>query len=164
MPITIRHFVSALALASIAFARPAAAQLRAVETPEMRLVYFDPAETFLVPHVARTFLNSLAFQRRLFKFDPSGRITLLLVDFQDAGNAGAAGACRCNSVMTQVAPLSFAFETIAGNERMNIIMNHELVHVVTMDQAAGPDRFFRRLFRGKVAPIPAHRSRFCISS
>ena len=50
-------------------------------------------------------------------------------------------------VTVKIAPLSFAFETIAGNERMNIIMNHELVHVATMDQAARRDRFFRRLFR-----------------
>ena len=53
----------------------------------------------------------------------------------------------------EIAPLNFAFETIAGNERMNIIMNHELVHVATMDQAAGSDRFFRKLFGGKVMPI-----------
>ena len=35
-------------------------------------------------------------------------------------------------------------------------MNHELVHVVTMDQPAGRDRTFRRLFGGKVAPIAEH--------
>ncbi len=32
-------------------------------------------------------------------------------------------------------------------------MNHELVHVATMDQAARRDRFFRRLFGGKVTPV-----------
>ena len=36
---------------------------------------------------------------------------------------------------------------------MNTIMNHELVHVATMDQAAGSDRMFRRLFGGKVLPV-----------
>ena len=30
-------------------------------------------------------------------------------------------------------------------------MNHELVHVATIDQAAGADRAFRRLFGGKVS-------------
>ena len=64
---------------------PAHAQLRAIETPDLRLVYFDPQETFLVPHAARTFLNSLAFQRKLFTFDLNGRrVTVFLVDFQDA--------------------------------------------------------------------------------
>jgi hypothetical protein len=147
-----RFLACATALGILAASAPLEAQLRSVETPELRLVYFDPTETFLVPHAARTFLNSLAFQRRLFKFDPSDRITLLLADFQDAGNAGAT-VVPYNSVMTQIAPLSFAFETIAGNDRMNIIMNHELVHIATMDQAAGPDRAFRRFFRGKVMPV-----------
>src|ERR1700730_15909172 len=84
--IFMRRVICALGLVSIAFVRPAQAQLRAIETPELRLVYFDPTETFLVPYVARTFLNSLAFQRRLFRFDPKHRVTVLLVDFQDAGN------------------------------------------------------------------------------
>ena len=68
------------------------------------------------------------------------------------GTAGASVVPR-NTLTVQIAPLNFAFETIAGNERMNIIMNHELVHVATMDQAAGADRVFRRLFGGKVMPI-----------
>jgi len=48
-------------------ARPAYGQLAKVETPEARLVYV-PDEAFLIPHAARTFLNSLAFQKRLFDF------------------------------------------------------------------------------------------------
>ena len=34
-------------------------------------------------------LNSLAFQKKLFGFDPSKDIHVLLLDFQDSGNAGA---------------------------------------------------------------------------
>ena len=58
-----------------------------------------------------------------------------------------------NTLPVQIAPLNYAFETIAANERMNTIMNHELVHVVTMDQATRTDRFFRGLFGGKVSPV-----------
>ena len=130
----------------------AGAQLATFETVNLRLVYIDPNETFLVPHAARTFLNSLAFQKRVFDFDPSDEITLLLTDFSDTGNASATVVPR-NALSVSIAPLNFAFETIAGNERMNIIMNHELVHVATMDQAAGSDRFFRKLFGGKVMPV-----------
>ena len=133
-------------------ASPAQAQLRVIETADVRLIYFDPAESFLVPHAVRTFLNSLAFQKRLFDFHPDGPITVLLADFSDAGNAGAT-VVPYDAVISQISPFSFAFETIAGNDRMNIIMNHELVHVATMDQAAGSDRFFRRLFGGKVSPV-----------
>jgi len=35
-------------------------------------------------------------------------------------------------------------------------MNHELVHVMTIDRPAPRDRVFRRLFFGKVAPVAEH--------
>ena len=132
------------AFAMLVAVSPASAQLSVVGVPGMRLVYLDPSETFLVPHAARTFLNSLAFQRRLFDFHPKDPVMLLLTDISDSGNAGASVVPR-NVVTVEIAPLNFAFETIAGNDRMNILMNHELVHIATMDQAAGQDRMFRRL-------------------
>jgi hypothetical protein len=144
-----------IALAILLVAAPASAQLSVVGVAGMRLVYLNPSETFLVPHAARTFLNSLAFQRRLFDFHPKDPVMLLLTDISDTGNAGASVVPR-DVVTVEIAPLNFAFETIAGNERMNILMNHELVHIATMDQAAGSDRFFRSLFGGKVAPVPEH--------
>ncbi len=105
-----------------------------------------------MPHVTRTALNSLAFQKKLFGFDPKDDVTVLLLDLSDSGNAGASSV-PANLVSVQIAPLGFSFETLAANERMNTIMNHELVHVATMDQAAGSDRMFRRLFGGKVLPV-----------
>ena len=36
-----------------------------VDTPDVRLIYFDPTLTYLVPHALRTFTNSLAWQRRV---------------------------------------------------------------------------------------------------
>ena len=133
-------------------AAPARAQLTKTETPGLRLVYVDGVHSYLVPYAARTFLSSLDFQKKLFGFTPSEDITVLLADFEDAGNAATTAVPR-NAVTIQIAPLNSAFETIAGNDRMNIIMNHELVHVAEMDQAAPSDRVFRRLFGGKVAPI-----------
>ena len=118
----------------------------------MLLVYVEGSESFLVPHAGRTFLNSLASQKKLFGYEPDTDISVLLLDLQDSGNASATSVPR-NALTVHIAPLSYAFETIPSNERMNAIMNHELVHIVTMDQAAGHDRFFRRLFGGKVMPI-----------
>jgi hypothetical protein len=146
---------AAALLLTITFAGPASAQLAVLEVPGLRLVYLDPSETFLVPHAARTFLNSLAFQQKLFDFHPRDPVILLLTDISDSGNAGASVVPR-DVVTVEIAPLNFAFETIAGNERMNILMNHELVHIATMDQAAGADRVFRKLFGGKVVPVPDH--------
>ena len=136
-------------------ATAARAQLSTIEMPQVRLVYFDGTESYLVPHIARAFLNALEMERRLFGYDPHEQVTLLLADFSDAGNA-AAGTVPRNLMAIQIAPLNVAFETIAANERMTTLMNHELVHIVTMDQAAGKDRAFRRLFRGKVTPVSAH--------
>ena len=133
-------------------ARPAAAQLTEESSPGLRVIYFDATESYLVPHATRTALNSLAFQKKLFGFDPKEDVTILLLDLSDSGNAGAGSVAR-DLVSVQIAPLGFSFETLAANERLNVIMNHELVHVATMDQAARSDRMFRKLFGGKVMPV-----------
>src|SRR5438046_510987 len=99
---------------------PAEAQLRVVELPELRLVYVDAFESYLVPHAVQTFLNSFRFQQKLFGLDSSKPITVLLVDFQDSGNAGAT-VVPYDQLTIQIAPLNFDFETIAGNDRLNII-------------------------------------------
>ena len=146
-----------LCLFIVAVASPSLAQLAKTEAGAMRLVYFEGTESYLVPHAVQACLNSLAFQRRIFDFDPkdTDKVTILLADFSDSGDGGASVSPR-NRVVVQISPLSYAFETIAANERLILIMNHELVHVATMDRPAGPDRFFRRLFFGKVATLADH--------
>jgi hypothetical protein len=139
----------------VAFPLAARAQLSTLETARVRIVYFDGTQSYLVPHVARAFLNALDFKRRLFDFESAEPITLLLVDLSDAGNA-AAGTVPRDLISLQIAPLNFAMETMAANERMTTLLNHELVHIVTMGQAAGPDHVFRRLFGGRVLPIAEH--------
>ena len=142
----------ALLLAFLASAQPAEAQLKKVETDQLRLVYISPSEDYLVPHAARTFLNANDRLKSLFKFKTPEKITVLLADFSDVGNAGAT-AMPNNSIRVQIAPLSFTFETVTAGERMNTIMSHELVHVIAMEQASGRDRVFRKLFFGKVLPL-----------
>jgi hypothetical protein len=143
-----------LAAALLAAASPALAQLKELETKNLRLVYFDPSLTYLTPHVGRCFENALGYHRQLFDYRPSGKVTLLLDDFTDSGNAAATAVPR-PFVKVDVAPLSFAFESIVANERMNWLMNHELVHVTANDGAAGSERFFRGLFRGTTTAVPA---------
>src|SRR5262245_34947784 len=144
-------FVLSAAFATLDIS-PAAAQLTEQRTPGLRLLYIDGSETFLVPHATRTALNSLNFQKKLFGFDPREDVIVLLLDLSDKGNAGASTVPN-DLVTVQIAPIAYIFETIATNERMNTLMNHELVHIATMDQSAARDRLFRRLFRGKVLPV-----------
>ncbi len=115
---------------------PAHAQLASVEVGKMLLVYVEGSESFLVPHAGRTFLNSLASQKKLFGYEPETDISVLLLDLQDSGNASATSVPR-NALTVHIAPLSYAFETIPSNERMNAIMNHELVHIVTHGPGGG---------------------------
>ena len=150
----LRRALFVLALAAAA-ARPAAAQLSVFETPGLDLVYIDPSGRFIVPYAARTFLASLAFQKKVLGFDSAEDVTVLVVDLSDTGNAGAS-AVPHNLLMVQLAPLSHAFETVHANERMFMIMNDELIHVTMMDQPSRRDRAFRRLFTGKVRPVAEH--------
>jgi hypothetical protein len=122
-----------------------------VETPDMRLIYLDPALAYLVPHAVRTFTNSLAWQKRVLGWNPAEKTTVLLKDFSDYGNASAGAAPR-NALTFDIAPLSHVFETYPASERMYSLMNHELVHVSTMDMSSAQDRWWRRFFLGKVYP------------
>lgn len=129
------------------------AQLYSLETKDLRLIYYGQVESYLVPHVARCFENSLAFHEGLWNYTPSQKITVFLHDLGDYGNAGASTAPN-NRISVAIAPISYVYETAPANERMNAIMNHEIVHIVAGDKASGSDRFSRTLFRGKVSETP----------
>ena len=120
-----------------------------VDTPDLELVYFDPTLAYLAPYAVRTFTNALAWQRRVFGWQPYERTTVLLKDFSDYGNAAATPLPR-NTLRFDVAPVTYPFETFSASERLYSIMNHELTHVATMDSWSEQDRRWRRFFGGKV--------------
>jgi hypothetical protein len=140
---------------SIGISTPASAQLNQLLMEDLRLLYFDATQGYLAPHVARCFHNSFEFQREIWGWEPYDKTTVVLVDISDRGNASA-GAVPHNLLMLEIAPLSFVYEIMSANERMNWLMNHELVHVATLDQAAPGDLFWRKFFGGKVQPIDEH--------
>jgi hypothetical protein len=119
-----------------------------VETPDLRIVYFDSLR-YLVPHAARTALNSLAWQRRIYGWQPSQKPTILLKDFSDYA---AAAALPQNRLILDIAPMSHAFETYPATERMYTLMNHELNHVAQGDLGSETERAWRRRFLGEVSP------------
>ncbi len=146
--------VSALAALAVTaalalYAAPVLAQYQVYETQDLRLVYPGRALGFVVPYTARCYQNALAFHRRLWGWELSEKVNVILDDATDYGNAGVWAAPR-NSMSIHIAPSSFVYETGPSNERMNFTMNHELVHVLALDRATGSDRMFRALFRGKV--------------
>jgi len=127
------------------------AQLNMFETDQLRLVTYDFGHKYILPHASRSFLNALKFHEHLFNYKPSGKITVLIQDFGDYGNGGATAVPR-NAISIGLSPFSYTFETSPAGERMFTMMNHELVHVVALDNSTRQDRFFRKLFFGKVMP------------
>ncbi len=126
-----------------------------VETDDLRLLYFDPIQTYLVPHMGGSFHNSLEFQQYILDWEPWDKTTVMLTDFYDHGNA-AAGVVPTNSIQVDIAPLSRVFETFPASERVYMTMNHELVHIATGDVWNEQDQWWRRFFLGKVAPEQIH--------
>jgi len=129
--------------------------LSQMETKDLRLLYFDPAETYLTPYVARAFENSAAFQHRTFNWKPWDKTTVLLKDFSDYGNAAARSSPN-NAILVDIAPLSQEFETFSAGERFFTLMNHEQVHVATMDVWNKQDAAWRTFFHGKPMPLQDH--------
>ena len=130
-------------------------ELDMLETEDLRLLYFDPFQTYLVPNVTRSFHNSLEFQKYIFNWTPYEETTVLLKDFSDYGNAGAA-VSPVNAISVDIAPPSHTLEVIPGSERFFSLMNHELVHVATMDISNTQDRKWRRFFGGKPRETNKH--------
>ena len=126
-----------------------------LETDDLRLLYFDPFQTYLTPLAASTYYNSLQFQRRVFEWTPYEKSTVLLTDFTDYANASAGAAPR-NIVALSIAPMGRTLETMPAGERMYSLMNHEAVHVANADVANSRDLRWRGLFGGKPLPSAEH--------
>jgi len=150
-----RRTASLLLLCWLAGVRPAGAQFQVIETNDLRLIYPSPTLRYIAPYTARCFENAMRFHRELWDYHPSERVNVILDDFGDYGNAGVWVNPR-NSMSVHIAPTNFVYETGPSNERMNFTMNHEGVHVVALDKAAGSDRFYRGLFHGKVRESAEH--------
>jgi len=145
----------AFILFSVAAARADPFVLDVVETDDLRLLYLDPLQTYLVPHVGRSFQNSIEFQKYILNWQPWEATTLMLTDFYDQGNASA-GVVPTNTVRLDIAPLGRVFETMPASDRVYMTMNHEMVHIATGDVWNEQDRFWRRALLGKPTPIQAH--------
>ena len=129
----------------------AGAQFNMIETKNLRLVSYDFGHAYILPHAGRCFQNALDFHQKLFDYTPSEKITVLLQDFGDFGNGGATAIPK-NAISIGMSPFSYAFETSPAGERMFSMMNHELAHVVALDNSTKADRFYKKLFFGKVNP------------
>ena len=141
-----------LALALLLCAPLSAQELTSRRTADLDLIYYDKAHEYLSYHLARSFENSLAFHEKLFGYTPSQPVVVLMQDFGDYGHGGTS-TVPWNYITIGIEPFDYVYDVMPSNERMNWLMHHELVHVVATDKGADSDLRYRKLFRGKVAPV-----------
>ena len=150
-----RWFPLLVLAALLALPGVAGAQLQVIEADDLRLSYPAPLLSYIAPYTVKCFENSMRFHRKLWNYQPSERVNVMLDDFTDYGNAGVWVNPR-NSMVFHVAPSSYVYETGPSNERINFTMNHEVVHVLALDGPGGADRTWRRMFHGKVRETAEH--------
>lgn len=152
-----RGFFAIAAAGAVSFgaARAESFALQSQESDDLRLLYIDPTQTYLTPHVTRTFVNAIDFQKRLFDWEPWEKTTVLLMDLSDYGN-GAAFSSPSNGVHLEIAPVSRTFEAFVASERIYSLVNHETAHVAALDVWNDRDAFWRRAFFGKPMPDGEH--------
>lgn len=147
----IRRTLGIAALAALA-AGPSALPAQSLFTfkaPGLDLVYYNQTHSFVVSHLARSFVSTMGFYKTFFDYRAKEPTSLFLQDYSDWGNGGATAVPK-NLVFLELSPFQHVYDMMPGYERMSLIMNHELVHVVTMDKPVGSAPFFRGLFFGKV--------------
>lgn len=129
--------------------------LGSVEHEDIDVVHAGPLVEFLADHSLACSINALQFLQELYDYEPSEQVKVFLQDFSDFGHGGAT-TVPTNFILFGIAPFNYVYDTIPAIDRMFWMANHEMVHIVTMDQAAGRDLGFRSFFGGKVEPVAAH--------
>jgi hypothetical protein len=148
------RLISLLILSLLALtsgASQAQPRLYTQETKQFRIVYYSPAHEYLAPLLIRSLENAAKFYREKFGYQPHGKITVLIQDFDDFGYGGA-GTVPVSFIQIGIEPFNLLFETLPSSERMGLMSKHELMHIVMGDEPAPRDALFRKIFAGKIMP------------
>lgn len=129
----------------------AQAQFKSIQTDDLNLIYYNFGHEFLINHTIRSYTNALRYHQEKFQYTLNEPVTLIMSDFGDYAQGGAS-AVPNNVILMGIAPFHYAYETNPANERINVLMNHEIVHIIAQDKPSGTDRFYRSMFAGKVYP------------
>ena len=123
----LRALAISFLLVVLFFPQPSAAQIHSLRTHDLRLLYLDDAHAYIVPHLARCFENAMDFHHKMFDYYPSDVVTILMEDFNDYGHGGTS-SMPWNSLDIGMEPFDYEYDTQPANERMNWLMNHELMY------------------------------------
>jgi Tol biopolymer transport system component len=154
-----RRFIAGSVICALMFFLSMAACLRAraeprlycQETKHFRIIYYSPQHEYLAPLLIRSLENAAIFYKQNFGYEPKGKITILIQDFDDSGYGGA-GTVPIDFIQIGIEPFNLVFETLPSTERMGLMSRHEMMHIVMGDQPAPRDTEFRTIFAGKIMP------------
>jgi len=121
------------------------------ETRQFRIIYYSPQHEYLAPLLMRSLEEAQQYYRKTFGYEPKGKVTILIQDFDDSGFGGA-GTLPVNIIQIGIEPLNQVFETLPSSERMGLLARHEMMHIVMGDRTAPRDAFFRTMTAGKIMP------------
>ena len=121
------------------------------ETKHFRVIYYSPEHEYLAPLLIRSLENAEQFYKAKFGYEPQGKITILIQDFDDSGYGGA-GTVPTDFIQMGIEPFHLVFETLPSAERLGLMSKHELMHIVMGDETAPRDELLREIFFGKILP------------
>lgn len=136
---------------AVCFRAHAEPRLYCQETKHFRIIYYSPQHEYLAPLLIRSLENAAIFYKQNFGYEPKGKITVLIQDFDDSGYGGA-GTVPIDFIQIGIEPFNLVFETLPSAERMGLMSKHEMMHIVMGDQPAPRDTEFRTIFAGKIMP------------
>ena len=128
------------------------------ETKHFRIIYYSPQHEYLAPLLIRSFENALIFYKANFGYEPKGKITVLIQDFDDSGYGGA-GTVPIDFIQIGIEPFNLVFETLPSAERMGLMSRHELMHIVMGDETAPRDATAGPSPPTAPLPMPTGRAR-----
>ena len=107
---------------------------------------------YLAPLLIRSLENAAQFYRKHFGYEPKGKITVLIQDFDDSGYGGAGTIPDRLHSRSASSHSILSLKLLPSAERMGLMSRHELMHIVMGDEAAPRDATFRKIFFGKIMP------------
>ncbi len=119
------------------------------ESEHFTIIYRQP-HAYLVPHILRSAEGALERLAIIFNYAPAEKIVLATFDFSDYGTAGASTVPQ-NFIRLEIEPFELGYEIMPFHDRIQWLMNHELVHILVNDQASKTESFSRSMF-SRVAP------------
>ncbi|HEY4183924.1 MAG TPA: hypothetical protein VGP07_02600 [Polyangia bacterium] len=123
---------------------------RTLETPHFRIHFYE-AERPLAERAAVLAEHAFASLTRYLKWVPRGRIDISLVDATDSAN-GFASSLPANYIYAFGVPPEPLFSLNDFDDWLNVLISHELTHVVHLDTILGLPRLVDTVFGKIVAP------------